>query len=101
MDDDVKKELANLFAELTALRLLVNEALSIALSHERYPDTAVSLARKDLSDIIERVAKTAISDRNAPEYQVWFVDRVRASVMAQLDSIEKRVSQLQKNRTVQ
>jgi len=83
VDDATKQEFVNLFAEIVALRTLVNEALSIALSHERNPDIAVSLARKDLSDIVERVASmpNPSSGQTNDAFQQWFVGKVRASIM--------------------
>ena len=87
------------FVELHALRLLVNEALCIALSHEQDPDNAVAPARKEIDQIIELTEKKAIAGQNA-EFRKWQAERVRSSVHAQLDAIEKRVSRLKRGRAV-
>lgn len=100
MDDEAKKEFADFYVEMVALRLIVNEALSVALSHEANPDSAVSLARQDLEQISDEAAKKLSAGKSA-EFATWFVGRVRASVSAQLDSIEKRVSKLRTDRTIQ
>jgi hypothetical protein len=99
MDEDLERKFADLFAELHALRLLVNEALSIALSHESNPDHAAVLARQDIDQIIERAETEAIAGPNA-EFRKWQIEKVRSLVKTQLDAIEKRVSRLKRDRAI-
>jgi rRNA maturation protein Rpf1 len=99
MDDDVKRAFAEVLAELHALRLIVNEALSVALCHESNPDNAVILARQDIYEIIEKAEKEAIVGPYA-EFRKWQMEKVRSVVAAQLDSIEKRVSRLKRDRAI-
>ena len=80
-----------------ALALIVNEACSFALSHEKDPDRAVGLLRLDIDQIIGSTEKGAIAGPNA-EFRKWQVDRVRSLVKAQLDAIEKRLSHLKRDR---
>jgi ATP-dependent Clp protease ATP-binding subunit ClpA len=103
MDDDVKQKLTTLYADIMAVRLVVNEALAVALSHETNPDMAVSLARKAVEDIIDSTVEKAVAtttESNSESRRSLF-EKVRASVNAQLDAIEKRVSRLRNDRTVQ
>jgi hypothetical protein len=99
MDDDLKQKFAEIFAELHALGLIVNEACSLALSHEQDPDNAIVLARKDIDQIIGLTEKTAIAGPNA-EFRRWHVEKVRSSVKTQLDAIEKRLSHLKQGRAI-
>jgi hypothetical protein len=99
MDDDLKRKLEEVFAQLTALQLVVNEALSLALYHEPDPDQAVTSARKDIDQMIATTEKMAISGPNA-EFRKRHIERIRSLVKPLLDSIEKRVSQLKQERTI-
>ncbi len=99
MGDDLKQKFAEIFAELHALRLIVSEAFSIALSHEQDPDNAIVLARKDVDQIIGLTEKRAIAGPNA-EFRKWQVEKVRSLVKTQLDAIEKRVSHLKRGRAI-
>jgi len=48
MDDhDLNRKFAEILAQLTALQLIANEALSLALYHEQEPDKAVYLCEKE------------------------------------------------------
>jgi cell division septum initiation protein DivIVA len=97
MDDDLKRKFVELFAELHAIRLITNEALSITLSHEQNPDNAVVLARREIDQIIETAEKMAKTEENA-EFRRWHFDKIRVSVKTQLDAVEKRVSHLRRGR---
>jgi hypothetical protein len=99
MDDDLKQKFAEILAELHALRLIVSEAFSIALSHEQDPDNAIVLARKDIDQIIGLTEEKAIAGPNA-EFAKWHVEKVRSSVKNHLDAIEKRLSHLKRGRAI-
>jgi len=92
------KKFAILQTELQALRLMVQEAMAIALSHEANPDRSASFARQDLSAIIAKTKEAAKDGPNA-EFRLWFAERVGKSVADQMDAVEKRVSTLTQNRT--
>ena len=94
--DKLDHKFADIFAELHALRLIVSEALSLALSYDADPHNTVVLARKDIDDIIERTETTATGGPNA-EFRRSHIEKVRSLVMAQLDAIEKRVSRLRRD----
>lgn len=99
MEDDVKRQFAEIHAQLTALQLIANEALSVALSYASDPDRAVNLARRDIDEMIEATEKLAIAGPKA-EFRKQYIERVRALMKPLLDAIEKRVSQLKLERTV-
>jgi hypothetical protein len=99
MDDDLKQKFAEVFADLHALRLIVSEAFSIAISHEQDPDNAIVLARKDIDQIIELTERKATAGPNV-EFRKWQVEKVRSLVKTQLDAIEKRVSHLKRGRAI-
>jgi cell division septum initiation protein DivIVA len=98
MDEDVKEQLAKLLVEMQALRLIVNEALSVALSYDSDPHDAVVRARRHVEETIERTEKMATAAGLNVESQKWIGDKVRASVNGQLDAVEKRASQLPRDR---
>jgi len=98
MDDEDKKEITRICAEMQAMRLVVNEALAVALSHEADPDKSASHARLDLTKVLDETERRAKEGPNA-EYRLWFCGLVRNSLDALLDAIEKRVSQLKLGRT--
>ena len=100
MDDDLKRNLEEIFAELNALQLIANEALSLALYHEPDPDQAVALARRDIDQIIEGTEKMATARGSNVEFRRRHIETVRALVKPLLDAIEKRVSQLKRERTI-
>ena len=97
MDDELKEKFAELFAQLHALQLMVNEALSVALSYAEDPDNAIVLARREIDQIIERTEKMAIVGPNA-EFRKGHIEKVRSLVKAQVDAVEKRVSRLKRDR---
>jgi hypothetical protein len=103
MDDETKLELVNIRAELQALRLAVNEALSIALSHEANPDKSVILARDDLKKIVgltrDEMTKKA-TDSTSQQFALWFVGLVDKSISSLMDEVERRVSQLKRDRAL-
>jgi hypothetical protein len=99
MDDDIKRAFAEIHAQLQALRLIVNEALSVALCHEPNPDNAVVLARRDIDQIIEIAEKEATAGSNV-EFRKGQIEKIRSLVKTQLDAIEKRVSRLQHDRAL-
>ena len=101
MSEDIKRLIVSLQFEIQALALITNEALSVALSKEADPDSAVSLARNDLTRILDESERKAIDaeiGKDRKEFRKWFFAQVRESVAGKLDAIEKRVSRLTQTR---
>jgi hypothetical protein len=75
MDDDLNAKFAEIFVELHALRLIVNEALSVVLSYDDDPDNAVVFARKEINEMIERAETMATAGPNA-EFRKWHLSLI-------------------------
>jgi hypothetical protein len=99
MDDETKRALAKILAEIQAMRLIINEAVAVALSQSENPDTIASFGRQDIEKIISDTEKMAESTLRAREFDKWQFAQIRANVKAQLDAIEIRVSRLKLGRT--
>ena len=103
MTKEEKLELVKLRAELQAVRLAANEAMSIALSHEADPDKAVSLARVDLKVIVEKTRDEMLAkatDEASQIFGLWFVGLIAQSIASLMNEVEKRVSQLKRDRAL-
>ena len=98
-DNDVRNMLIQCQAEIQAVSLLVNEALSMVLSLDANPDKASTLARKDVEEMAAKAEKIAAGKEGLTETQQWFFQLVHASLRRKLDAVEKRVSTLSKDRT--
>jgi hypothetical protein len=98
--DDLNLKFAEIFAQITALQLVTNEALSLVLCREPDPDQAVASARKDIDRMIELSEKAAIAAGSSVGIRKLSIERVRSLMKPLLDSIEKRVSQLKLERTM-
>jgi hypothetical protein len=97
MDKEIEDGIAHLLSEMQAMRLIVNEALAVALSHESNPDNAIVYARQDIENIIQAGERKAKDDGTYESRQTDFA-RIRASLKNQLDAIEKRLSLLLRHR---
>jgi hypothetical protein len=95
-DDD--RRFAEIFAELHALRPIVNEVFSMVLSLGADPANAVVTARKHITETIERAETMAIAAGSNLEFRMWYVGTVSSLISDQLDAIEKRMSQLRHGR---
>jgi hypothetical protein len=103
MDDEGKRLIAQVQSELLALTIIVNEALSITLSHETDPHQSASLARREVTKILDDTEKKALEaegDATRKEFRKWFFGLARISLKGHLDSIEKRVSTLTRNQPI-
>jgi hypothetical protein len=91
------RRFAEVFAELQALRLIVNEAFSMVLSLGDDPVAAVVTTRNHIKEGLERTETMAISGEGIPGFRK-FVGKVEESISGQLDAVERLVSQLRRGR---
>jgi hypothetical protein len=90
------RRFAEVFAELQALRLIVNEAFSMVLSLDD-PVAAVVTTRNHVREALERTETLATSGEGIPGFRK-FVGKVEESISGQLDAVERLVSQLRHGR---
>jgi hypothetical protein len=86
------RRFAEVFAELNAARLIVNEAFSMALSLHDDPAATVITTRNPIKETIETMTTNAEAN---PEFR-RFVGSVRKSISEQLDAVERWVFQLKR-----
>jgi hypothetical protein len=77
-DDD--RRFPEIFAELHALRLIVNEVFSMVLSLKADPANAVVTARKHITETIERAETMAIAAGSNLEFRMWYVGKVSSLI---------------------
>jgi hypothetical protein len=90
------RRFAEVFAELQALRLIVNEAFSMVLSLDD-PVAAVVTTRNHVREALERTETMATGGEGIPGFRK-FVGKVEESISGQLDAVERLVSQLRRGR---
>jgi hypothetical protein len=91
------RKFAEIFVQLNALRVLLNEFFSVVLVREADPANAVVAVRGHLMETIGRTETMAIAGGGPNvEFRKQHIVKVWASVNAQLDAVEKRVSQLRR-----
>ncbi len=93
-DRTLDRKFADIRVELEALRLMMNEVFWVALALYEDPANAVVAARRHITETIERAETMAIAAGSDSKFQKWYFGKVSASVGAQLDEIERRVSLL-------
>ncbi len=86
-------------AEIQAVSLLVNEALSLVLSLEADPHNATAMVRRDVEEMAGKAQAMAENKKRLTETQQWFFKLVHDSLARKLDALEKRVSSLDPERT--
>jgi hypothetical protein len=91
------RRFAEVFAELQALRLIVNEAFSMVLSLGDDPVAAVVTTRNHVKEALERTETMATRGEGIPGFRK-FVGKVEESISGQLDAVERLVSQLRHGR---
>ena len=103
MDQQTRRELVQIRVDIQALRLLVTEALAMALSYDTRPATTTSLARRAIENLVDELQGSICQDGADPaaiEFNRWFMDAVQGSVISLIDDIEARIEQLKKGRAV-
>jgi hypothetical protein len=101
--EQTRRELVQIRADIQALRLVVSEALAIALSYDAHPNATTTVARcalKRLIDETEESMSTADADRAALQFNRWFMGAVQNSIASLMDDIEVRIHQLKRDRAV-
>ncbi|MCL2428379.1 MAG: hypothetical protein FWD12_04025 [Alphaproteobacteria bacterium] len=91
------RRFAEVFAELQALRLIVNEAFSMVLSLGDDPVAAGVTTRHHVKETLERTEAMAAGGEGMPGFRK-FVGKVEESISGQLDAVERLVSQLRHGR---
>jgi hypothetical protein len=94
MDEQTRRELALIRADLQAVRLVLNEALAIALSRNTDCDRTIAEARRSVKRLIDETEASVSAvntDKPALQFNRWFMSLVQKSTTSLFDDIELRV----------